>query len=83
MVQYNKMCVIRGKQVCNQKCVRRPIITQTIASNKTYVNALSTPHLLAIVGRAVIRIRHKDVKRHSYQQGLAVPPVAHVRKLSS
>ena len=36
-VQYNKMCVIRDKQVCNQKCVRRPIITQTIASNKTYV----------------------------------------------
>ena len=35
--QYNKMCVIRGKQVCNQKCVRRLIITQTIASNKTYV----------------------------------------------
>ena len=36
-VQYNKMCVIRGKQVCNQKCARRPIITQTIASSKTYV----------------------------------------------
>ena len=34
MVQLNKMCVIRGKQVCNHKCVRRPIITQTIAANK-------------------------------------------------
>ena len=37
MVQYIKMCVIRGERVCNQKCVRRPIITHTIASNKTYV----------------------------------------------
>ena len=27
-------CVIRGKQVCNLKCVRRPIITPTIAANK-------------------------------------------------
>ena len=26
-VQYIKMCVIRDKQVCNQKCVRRLIIT--------------------------------------------------------
>ena len=34
MVQLNKMCVIRGKQVRDQKCVRRPIITQTIAANK-------------------------------------------------
>ena len=34
MVQLNKMCVIRGKQVHNQKCVRRPIITQTIAAYK-------------------------------------------------
>ena len=34
-VQLNKMCVIREKQVRNQKCVRRPIITQTInAANK-------------------------------------------------
>ena len=33
----NKMCVIRGKQVCNQKCVRRPIITQMVAANKTCV----------------------------------------------
>ena len=64
MVQYNKTCVIRGKQVCNQKCVRRPIITQTIASNKMYVYAPSTQHLLAIGGRAVIRIRHKDAERH-------------------
>ena len=32
-----KMCVIRGKQVCNKKFVRRPIITQTIAANKTCV----------------------------------------------
>ena len=32
-----KMCVIHCKQVCNQKCVRRPIITQTIAANKTCV----------------------------------------------
>ena len=37
MVQYNKMYVIRDKQVCNQKFVRRPIITQTVAANKTYV----------------------------------------------
>ena len=35
------------------------------------------------MGRAVIRTRYKDAKRHSYQQGLAVPQVAHVRKLSS
>ena len=27
MVQLNKKCVIHGKQVRNQKCVRRPIIT--------------------------------------------------------
>ena len=33
-VQLNKMCVIRGKQVRNQKCVRRPIIAQTITANK-------------------------------------------------
>ena len=33
-VQFNEMCVIRGKQVCDQKYVRRPIITQTIAANK-------------------------------------------------
>ena len=31
-VQFNKMCVIHGKQVCIQKCVRRPIITQMIAA---------------------------------------------------
>ena len=37
MVQYNKMCVIRGKHVCNQKCVQRPIITHTVAANKTCV----------------------------------------------
>ena len=63
-VQYNKMCVTRDKQVCNQKCVRRPIITQTITSNKTMWYALSTQHVLAIGGRAVIRIRHKYAKRH-------------------
>ena len=34
MVQLNNMCVIHGKQVRDQKCVRRPIITQTIAANK-------------------------------------------------
>ena len=33
MVQLNKKCVIHGKQVRNQKSVRRPIITQTIAAN--------------------------------------------------
>ena len=37
MVQYNKICVIRGKHVCNHKCVRRRIITQTIAANKPCV----------------------------------------------
>jgi hypothetical protein len=31
------MCVIRGKQVSNQKYVGRPIITQLIAPNKIYV----------------------------------------------
>ena len=29
-IQLNKMCVICGKQVRNQKCVRRPIITQRL-----------------------------------------------------
>ena len=33
-VQLNNMCVIRGKQVHDKKCVRIPIITQTIAANK-------------------------------------------------
>ena len=37
MVQLNKMCVIRGKQVCNPKCVGRPITTQTIPVKKTCV----------------------------------------------
>ena len=36
-VQMNKMCVIRGKQVCNRKHVRRPITTQTITANKPCV----------------------------------------------
>ena len=35
MVQLNKMCVVHGKQVCNQKCVRRLIITQTILISHT------------------------------------------------
>ena len=30
----NALCVIRGKQLRNQKCEWRPIITQTIAANK-------------------------------------------------
>ena len=29
-IQLNNMCVIRGKQVCDQKCVRRLIITQRL-----------------------------------------------------
>ena len=36
-VQLNKMCVIRGKQVCNRKRVGRPITTQTITANKPSV----------------------------------------------
>ena len=36
-VQMNKMCRIRGKQVCNRKHVRRPITTQTITANKSCV----------------------------------------------
>ena len=54
MVQLNKMCVIRGKHVRNQKCVRRPIITQTVAANKTYV----------ICSVYTTSIGHKDAKRH-------------------
>ena len=34
MVQLNNMCVIHGKQVRDQKCVRRPIITQSTVANK-------------------------------------------------
>ena len=83
MVQYIKMCVIRGKQVCNQKCVRRPIITHTIASNKTYVICSVYTTSIGHWGWAVTRMCHKDAKRASYQQGLAVPPVAHVKELSS
>ena len=37
MVQLNKMCVIRGIQVCNRKRVRRPITTQMITANKPCV----------------------------------------------
>ena len=37
MVQLNKMFVIRGKQVCNRKCVGRPIRTQTVPINKPCV----------------------------------------------
>ena len=33
-VQLNKMCVICGKVVRDQKCVRRQIITQMMAANK-------------------------------------------------
>ena len=36
-VQMNKMCVIGGKQVCNEKRLRRPIRTQTITANKPCV----------------------------------------------
>ena len=36
-VQMNKMCVIRGKQVCNRKCGRGPITTQTITPIKMCV----------------------------------------------
>ena len=36
-VQMNKMYVIRGKQVCNQKRVWRPITTQMITANKPCV----------------------------------------------
>ena len=31
------VCVIRGKQVCNQKCVRTPITTHMVAANKSCV----------------------------------------------
>lgn len=37
MVQMNKMCVIRGKQVYNRKRVRRPITRHTITANKPCV----------------------------------------------
>ena len=37
MVQMNKICVIRGRQVCSRKRVRRPITTQTITTSKPCV----------------------------------------------
>ena len=69
MVQLNKMCVIRDKQVINPKCVGRPITTQTIPANNPCVLAgkqLSAIEEIITDGfRSLIRVRCDLLSLHN------------------